>query len=95
MVDLKVRAFSYADVGQMNFYLNYYKNEISSENDNPPIGIILCTDRNHTKVEYATAGLDENMFISKYKIVLPSINELEKFIDEEIQDIKTVEELGK
>ncbi|MDO8260772.1 MAG: PDDEXK nuclease domain-containing protein, partial [Candidatus Magasanikbacteria bacterium] len=75
-------------VGQMNFYLNYYKNEISSKSDNPPIGIILCTDKNHTKVEYATAGLDENMFISKYKIVLPSVKELEKFIDEEIQDIK-------
>lgn len=88
LVDLKVRAFSYADVGQMNFYLNYYKNEISSKSDNPPIGIILCTDKNHTKVEYATAGLDENMFISKYKIVLPSVKELEKFIDEEIQDIK-------
>lgn len=88
LVDLKVRAFSYADIGQMNFYLNYYKNEISSKSDNPPIGIILCTDKNHTKVEYATAGLDENMFISKYKIVLPSVNELEKFIDEEIQDIK-------
>ena len=72
----------------MNFYLNYYKNEISSKSDNPPIGIILCTDKNHTKVEYATAGLDENMFISKYKIVLPSVKELEKFIDEEIQDLK-------
>jgi len=72
----------------MNFYLNYYKNEISSKSDNPPIGIILCTDKNHTKVEYATAGLDENMFISKYKIILPSVKELEKFIDEEIQDIK-------
>lgn len=90
LVDLKVRAFSHADVGQMNFYLNYYKNEISSKSDNPPIGIILCTDKNHTKVEYATAGLDENMFISKYKIVLPSVNELEKFIDEEMQDIQTV-----
>lgn len=72
----------------MNFYNSLDKNEISSKSDNPPIGIILCTDKNHTKVEYATAGLDENMFISKYKIVLPSINELEKFIDEEIQDIK-------
>lgn len=87
LVDLKVRAFSHADVGQMNFYLNYYKNEISSENDNPPIGIILCTDKNHTKVEYATAGLDENMFVSKYKIVLPSVNELCKLIDEEMQEI--------
>lgn len=95
LVDLKVRAFTYADVGQMNFYLNYYKNEISGENDNSPIGIILCTDKNHTKVKYATAGLDENMFVSKYKVILPSVNELEKFIDEEIQEIKKVEELGK
>ncbi len=92
LVDLKVRAFSHADVGQMNFYLNYYKNEISSENDNPPIGIILCTDKNHTKVEYATAGLDENIFVSKYKIVLPSVNELCKLIDEEIQEIITERE---
>ena len=45
LVDLKVRAFSYADVGQMNFYLNYYKNEISMQGDNPPIGIILCTEK--------------------------------------------------
>jgi len=87
LVDLKVRAFSHADVGQMNFYLNYYKNEISSKDDNLPIGIILCTEKNSVKVEYATAGLDENLFISKYKIVLPTTKELEKLVKEDLEEL--------
>ncbi|MCK9338277.1 MAG: PDDEXK nuclease domain-containing protein [Arcobacteraceae bacterium] len=88
LVDLKVRAFNYADVGQMNFYLNYYKNEISTQNDNPPIGIILCTEKNNVKVEYATAGLDENLFVSKYKVVLPTIKELEKLVKDDLEDME-------
>jgi predicted nuclease of restriction endonuclease-like (RecB) superfamily len=87
LVDLKVRAFSHADVGQMNFYLNYYKNEISMSSDNPPIGIILCTEKNNIKVEYATAGLDKNLFVSKYKIMLPSTKELEELVKEDLEDI--------
>lgn len=88
LVDLKVRAFSYADVGQMNFYLNYYKNEISTQTDNPPIGIILCTEKNSVKVEYATAGLDENLFVSKYKVVLPTIKELEKLVKDDLEELE-------
>lgn len=87
LVDLKVRAFSHGDVGQMNFYLNYYKNEISMHGDNPPIGIILCTEKNNIKVEYATAGLDKNLFVSKYKIMLPSIKELEAIVKEDLEDM--------
>jgi len=87
LVDLKVRAFSYADVGQMNFYLNYYKNEISMQGDNPPIGIILCTEKNNVKAEYATAGLDENLFVSKYKIVLPTTKELEELVKEDLEGL--------
>ena len=84
LIDLKIREFSHADVGQMNFYLNYYKNEISDISDNPPIGLILCANKNHTKVEYATAGLDNNLFVSKYKINLPSVKEMEEFIEDEL-----------
>ena len=84
LIDLKIREFSHADVGQMNFYLNYYKNEISDKNDNAPIGLILCANKNHTKVEYATAGLDNNLFVSKYKINLPSIEEIKEFIEDEL-----------
>lgn len=85
LIDLKIREFNHSDVGQMNFYLNYYKNEIMQQNDNPPIGLILCANKNHTKVEYATAGLDNQLFVSKYKINLPSIQEIEEFLEEEIK----------
>ncbi len=85
LIDLKIREFSHRDVGQMNFYLNYYKNEIMQQNDNLPIGLILCANKNHTKVEYATAGLDNQLFVSKYKINLPSIEEIEEFLEEELK----------
>ena len=72
---------------QMNFYLNYYKNEISSKDDNPPVGMILCTEKNHVKAKYATAGLDENLFVSKYKIVLPTTKELEDLVKEDFEEL--------
>jgi len=87
LIDLKIREFSHADVGQMNFYLNYFKNEISDKSDNPPIGLILCANKNRTKVEYATAGLDSQMFVSKYKINLPSVEEIEAFISHEMEEL--------
>lgn len=80
LIDLKIRAFSHADVGQMNYYLNYYKNNIKEKNDNLPVGIVLCTDKEKTKVEYATAGLDNKLFISKYLVELPGKKELEALI---------------
>lgn len=88
LVDLKIRSFSHADVGQMNFYLNYYKNEIMAENDNPPVGLILCASKNHTKVEYATAGLSNQLFVSKYKINLPSLEAIEEFIEDELSELQ-------
>lgn len=56
MIDLKVRAFEHGDAGQMNFYLNYWKkkNEVE-QGDNPPVGLLLCSGKDATKVEYATA----------------------------------------
>lgn len=80
LIDLKVRAFSYADVGQMNFYLNYFKENIMEAGDNSPVGIILCTDKEETKVEYATAGLDNQLFVSKYLVELPSKEDFIKLL---------------
>ncbi len=82
LIDLKIRAFSHTDVGQMSFYLNYYKENIMNEGDNPPIGIILCTHKNNTKVHYATAGLDNQLFVSKYMVQLPTTQELTQLLDE-------------
>lgn len=87
LIDLKNRAFSHADAGQMNFYLNYYKENEMKSGDNPPFGIILCTDKNKVKVKYATTGLDNKLFVSKYLVALPSEKELEEFIRRDREQI--------
>lgn len=61
LIDLKVRKFKPGDAGQMNFYLNYYKKNVMQNGDNPPVGLILCTARDETWVEYATSGLDNSL----------------------------------
>lgn len=83
IIELKTRKFNHADAGQMNFYLNYFKENEMGEGDNPPIGILLCTGKGVSTVKYATAGLNDKFFISKYKTVLPSEEELRKEIEKE------------
>ena len=62
LVDLKIRAFRHTDAGQMNFYLNWFKAHMQAEGDNPPVGILLCSNKDGTEVEFATAGMDSQMF---------------------------------
>jgi predicted nuclease of restriction endonuclease-like (RecB) superfamily len=82
LIDLKVRKFKHSDSGQMNFYLNYYKHEVMQATDNPPIGIILCTEKgSNTKVMYATAGMDNQVFVSKYQVELPKEEDLLRLIE--------------
>jgi predicted nuclease of restriction endonuclease-like (RecB) superfamily len=87
LVDLKLEEFNHADAGQMNVYLNYYKENEMEKGDNPPVGIILCAGKNETLASYATAGLPQKVFISTYLINLPSEKELEKTILDEQQKI--------
>ena len=72
LIDLKMEAFKPADAGQMNFYINYMKENQSEPDDNPPIGILLCLDRNELYVKYATAGMDNLILASRFKLALPS-----------------------
>lgn len=81
LVDLKVRSFRHIDAGQMNFYLNWFKAQMMAEGDNPPVGIILCSDKDGTEVEFATAGMDSQMFVSRYLVALPSAEKLRKFVE--------------
>lgn len=81
LLDLKIRAFSHGDAGQMNFYLNYFKKHMMAEGDQPPVGILLCSDKEKTKVEYATAGLSQKLFVSRYLVALPSAEQLRKFVE--------------
>jgi predicted nuclease of restriction endonuclease-like (RecB) superfamily len=81
LIDLKVRAFKHGDAGQMNFYLNYWKTNEVGEGDNPPVGLLLCSAKDATKVEYATAGMDQQLFVSRYLVALPSAEQLRSFIE--------------
>jgi predicted nuclease of restriction endonuclease-like (RecB) superfamily len=81
LIDLKIGKFSHADAGQMNMYLNYFKDNEMSEGDNPPIGIIMCAQKNDSLVKYATGGLPQKVFVSKYLVELPSVEELKKLIE--------------
>ena len=76
LIELKTKKLMPAAVGQLNMYLNYYAEEVNEESDNPPIGIILCTDRDFLGAEYALGGLNNNIFASKYTYVIPNKDEL-------------------
>ncbi len=80
VIDLKVGKFKHNDAGQMNFYLNYVRKELNKEDDAEPVGIILCTEKNKVQVEFALSGLSNKLFVSKYKLYLPSKEELEREI---------------
>jgi predicted nuclease of restriction endonuclease-like (RecB) superfamily len=83
LLDLKIGEFDHSDSGQMNVYLNYYKDNEFTKGDNDPIGIILCSGKNEALVKYATMGLPQQVFVSKYLINLPTEKQLQKFIEEE------------
>jgi len=84
LIDLKLRKYRYADAGQMNLFLNYYKENEMTEGDNPPIGIILCSDKSDALVKYTTAGMDDQLFVSKYLVKLPEKKVLENFMKREL-----------
>ena len=86
LIDLKIGEFDHADAGQMNVYLNYYKENEMAEHDNPPIGIILCSDKDNALVHYATGGLPHEVFVSKYQLQLPSEAELKQIIERDIKE---------
>ena len=85
LIDLKTEKFKHSHAGQINAYLNYYKDQVMQQDDNPPIGILLCTDKGNTMVQYATAGLDPNIFVQKYMVALPGKEELEAYLRKEMQ----------
>ncbi len=87
LVELKVEAFNHTNAGQLNTYLNYYKKEIAEPTDNPPVGILLVTNKNTALVEYATAGMDNKLFVSKYLVQLPSKEQLQQFVQNELKQL--------
>ena len=80
LIDMKRGAVKHKDIGQMNMYLGYFAKEENVEGDNPPIGIIMSHYKDELMVEYATYGMDSNLFVSKYELFLPNKEELRKMV---------------
>jgi predicted nuclease of restriction endonuclease-like (RecB) superfamily len=86
IVDLKLGAFSHEDVGQMNLYLNYAKEHWSRADENPPIGLILCSSRDDVLARYALTGVGNTILAGRYRMQLPDekrlVRELQRSRDE-------------
>ncbi len=87
LIELKVDEFTHNNAGQLNTYLSFYKKQVVEQDDNPPIGILLVTNHDKTLVEYATAGMDNRLFVSKYMVELPAKEQLEQFVKEELKKL--------
>lgn len=89
LIDLKIRGFKPEDAGQMNFYVNWFKANMAQEGDNPPVGILLCSDKDGTEVEFATAGMDQKLFVTRYLVALPSVEKLRRFLEADRERIES------
>lgn len=76
LIELKTKKLTPEAAGQLNMYLNYYAAEVNDHDDNPPIGIILCTDKDSVAAEYALGGLSNNIFASRYVLYMPDKDQL-------------------
>lgn len=76
LIDLKTGELDHSDIGQVNFYLNYFKDNEKTEHENDPIGLILCAKKDDIFAKYVLGGLSNKVFASKYKLALPSEKEL-------------------
>ena len=81
--------FTHADAGQMNFYINYFRENMMNPDDNPPVGMILCADKDDAVVRYALGGMRNRIFASRYRLGLPDedvlrteiLRERERFLE--------------
>jgi predicted nuclease of restriction endonuclease-like (RecB) superfamily len=86
LVELKLEEFIHENIGQLNTYVSWYQKNMMTEGDNPPMGILLCTHKDHTLVEYALAGMDNGLFVSKYQLELPKKEEMQQFIEKQVRE---------
>lgn len=82
-IDLKIGTFDHADAGQMNLYLNWLRENETRPEENPPVGLVLCAGKDDEEVHYATTGLDQQLFVSRYLVELPSEERLRAWLHQE------------
>ena len=95
LIDLKIGDLTHQDLGQMQMYVHYYERELMNEGDNPPIGIVLCADKSESVVKYTLPENETQIFASKYKLYLPSEEELLQELQREYQALEYDKENGK
>ena len=83
LIDLKVGKLTHKDIGQMDFYVRYFEQEVKQPEDNPTIGLILCAEKNETMAKYTLLENSKTLFASKYKLYLPTEEELKKELERE------------
>lgn len=81
IIDLKIGRFSHENAGQMNLYLNWTKENLYPLAKNPPIGIVLCADKDSACAKYSTAGMQNKIFVSKYQLQLPDPDDLQRELE--------------
>lgn len=86
LVELKVDQFRHEHLGQLNTYVNWYKKHQITPGDNPPIGLLLCTQKHKTLMEYALAGMDNSLFVSRYQLEMPSPEQIASFLQEHLRE---------
>jgi len=87
LIELKGDEFTHEHLGQLNTYVSWYRKNMMGEGDNPPVGILLCTQKDHALVEYALAGMDNKLFVSKYQFELPRKEDLKRFLEEKLREV--------
>lgn len=83
IVELKGHRLDYADMAQLNMYLEYYRRHYMQLDDNPPVGLLLCTEYGQEMVEYVTPNMDPNLFVAQYELQLPSKEKMKEFLMKE------------
>ena len=94
LIDLKVGELTHQDLGQMQMYVNYYQRELTAPDENPPIGIVLCTDKSEAVVRYTLPEGNKQIFASRYKLHLPTEEELAAELKRERQQIELIRHLS-
>ena len=87
LIELKADEFRHEHLGQLNTYVSWYRANEMQDGDNPPVGILLCTRKNHALVQYALAGMANQLFVSKYQLELPSPEQMQRFLEEQLREV--------
>lgn len=87
LVELKIEPFNHEHLGQLNTYLNWYREHEMTAGDSPPVGILLCTNKNDALVQYALAGMDNQLFVSRYQVALPDKQQIEAFLEAQLKEV--------